>query len=244
MMGVSTSRNSRRVTLGDRQKYEFIESEENCLGEGGYGQVFKGRNRHERTDVAVKMVKINEKTKKYVDREKDFMEKCNFRNAVTIFAAIPRGSFMYFILEYCILGSLSKFYKEQRERVSFGQSFKFMRDIAHGLQHLHCLVKICHRDIKPANILVQNDNDGREPYMKIADFGLARNFPDSASSISITRNVGTVGWSAPEIFRSGDSNRNYHFPVDIFSLGLVFLAMLKHQLGHHLEPHQGMSLSF
>ena len=108
-----------------------------------------------------------------------------------------------------------------------------MRDITHGVRHLHCTLKICHRDIKPANILVQNDNDGRGPYMKIGDFGLARNFPESTSAISATGNVGTAGWSAPEIFRSSDGN--YHFPVDIFSLGLVFLAMLKHQLGHHLQ---------
>ena len=93
-----------RVTLGDHQKYEFTESEENCLGEGGYGQVFKGHNRHEQTDVAVKKVKMNEKTKKYVDREKDFMEKCNFRNIVKLFAAIHMGSFAYFILEYCTSG--------------------------------------------------------------------------------------------------------------------------------------------
>ena len=228
------------MKLGDHQEFEFIDSHR--LGKGGYGTVFKGRNRHQGTDVAIKRVEINSQTQKYITREKEFMEKCNCKNIVQIFASIHLGSFMYFILEYCMQGSLNQFYRRQEERVSFQQCLKFMKDIAYGLRYLHCTRKICHRDITPANILVQTDNDGSGAYMKVGDFGLAKDFPESASSVSVSGNVGTVGWRAPEIPRRSATSCDYRFPVDIFSLALLFLAMLKHQLGSFLQPHLGMSV--
>ena len=231
-----------RLVISDHKEIEVIESETYRLGKGGYGTVFKGRNVNEGTDVAVKKVEINKKTTKYVTREKDFMEKCNYRHIVQIFAAMRLGSFMYFILEYCIQGSLNQFYHKQEDRISFEQCLKFMKDIAHGIRYLHCTVKICHRDVTPANILVQNDTDGSGVYMKVGDFGLARDFPESASAFSVSGNVGTAGWRAPEIPQCSGKSYDYRFPVDIFSLGLLFLSMLKHQPGHFLQPHQGISL--
>ena len=189
---------SRTVRLGDR--FEFTESDQESaqLGSGGYGTVFKGKTIRDRTDVAVKKVTINMKTKKYVDREKNFMEKCRYRHVIEIFAAIQLGPFMYFVLEYCAQGSLNQFYMRQKEKVSFGQNLNFMRDIACGIRYLHAL-RICHRDVKPDNILAQDNNDGSGVYMKIGDFGLARDFPESASAFSgISGNVGTDGWRAPE----------------------------------------------
>ena len=235
---ISGAAESRTVRLGDR--FEFRESDQ--LGKGGYGIVFKGKNVHERTDVAVKRMEINTNTKKYVTREKDLIEKCNFRHVVQIFAAIHLSPFMYFVLEYCTQGSLNQFYKKQTERVSFGQNLNFMGDITYGIRYLHKELKMCHRDVTPANILAQDDNVGSGVYMKIGDFGLARDFPESGSAISsVSGNVGTDGWRAPDISQCTDGKYNY-FPADIFSVALVFLAMLKHQLGNFLQPHKGISV--
>ena len=228
------------VRLGDN--FEFSESDQ--LGRGGYGTVFKGKKVHGGTDVAVKRVERNQKTQKYITREKDFMEKCNHSNIVKIFAAIRLDPFMYFILEYCTQGSLNKFYKQQEERVSFGQCLKFMKDITHGLRYLHHVLKICHRDVTPGNILAQDNIDGSGVYMKIGDFGLARDFPESASAFSVSGNIGTDGWRSPEIPRFDCRSFDYCFPVDIYSLGLLFTAMLRHQLGNFLQPHLGLSVHY
>ena len=228
---------SGRVKLDD---YEFSETE--CIGGGGFGTVFMGENK-QGTAVAVKRVMIkNEKTEKYVKREKKFMKECDCRNVIKIFADILQKPYMYFMLEYCVHGSLNKFYKGREGRVTFRQCLKFMLDIALGVQYLHCERNICHRDLKPANILVQDDDDGKGLYMKVGDFSLAREFSESGPNTA-SGNVGTFGWTAPEIPQGVERCRCW-FYVDIFSLGLVFVAMVKHRLGQDLEPHNGMLILF
>ena len=69
-----------------------------------------------------------------------------------------------------------------------------MYQILSGIQELHSK-RIFHRDMKPHNILISNANQ-----IKIADFGLARNFtiPDR----QYTPEVVTLWYRAPEILLS------------------------------------------
>ena len=110
-----------------------------------------------------------------------------------------------------------------------------MENIASGVEQLH-EHNVCHRDLKPSNILVQHDVGG-EKYLKVADFGLGRILTTSSSPVPLTANTGTHGWQAPEL--TSDSER-YYLTVDIFSLGLIFLAMLRHLTGKYLETLEGM----
>ena len=186
-----------------------------------------------------KEVQINEETRRFINREKDLMELLkapHHRNIITFYDAIESGSVMNFILEYCCHGDLNNFFKGQRSRVSFERCLQYMENIVSGVRYLHEL-EVCHRDLTPCNILVQGDVSG-EKYPKVADFGLSRILTKSSSPLPMTANIGTPGWQAPEL-TSSDSE-SYCFPVDIFSLGLLFLAMLMHSLGRNLEPFRGM----
>ena len=214
---------------------------ERLLGKGGFGEVWKAKNVHKNIDVAIKEVQINEQTKIFIEREKELMEKCDHRNIITFFDAIASGSIMNFILEYCCHGDLDSFFKGQEHRVSFEQCLRYMENIASGVEHLHDC-KICHRDLKPCNILVQSASDGVTPTcLKVADLGLGRSLTASSSPAPMTANIGTPGWQAPEIPKcTSSSSKRYSLPVDIFSLGLLFLAMLRHLTGKHLLPLQGM----
>jgi serine/threonine protein kinase len=67
--------------------------------------------------------------------------------------------------------------------------FNICVGIAHGLIYLHEYLqpRIIHRDIKAPNILLDKDLNP-----KIADFGLARLFPEDISHLSTTHFAGTM----------------------------------------------------
>ena len=228
------------------EDYHIIRNTENLLGKGGFGTVWKAKNVPEDKYVAIKEVQINGQTNKFIEREKrlmNLMKKYEHRNVISFHAAFPVKNVMNFILEYCCHGNLDNFFMEQTHRVSFEQYLLYMENIALGVRHLH-EHKICHRDLKPYNILVQCEGDG-ENYLKVADLGLAHTSTGSSSAAFVTVNTGTAGWQAPEIPRSDSSTHphRYDLPVDIFSLGLLFLVMLRRSIGKHLEPVRGMSKS-
>ncbi len=98
-----------------------------------------------------------------------------------------------------------------------------MKQATSGLQFLHSLNKV-HRDIKPGNILVTKDMNNAL-LVKITDFGLARSVHKSGMQTV----CGTPIFIAPEIYNIyyGKREMKYTSKVDIFSLGLVFLAIIQ-----------------
>jgi len=107
------------------------------------------------------------------------------------------------------------------------------RQVLLGLKDLHHL-NIIHRDIKPGNVLFDKTNCS----YKIIDFGIATKYNVSSSHCIETINhyksndelslVGTVGYIAPEIYKSiynYNHKIKYDQSVDIFSFGVLLLEM-------------------
>ncbi|RWW18481.1 hypothetical protein GW17_00017530, partial [Ensete ventricosum] len=106
----------------------------------------------------------------------------------------------------------------KRMQLDWRRRFQVIAGVARGLLYLHedAHTTIVHRDIKASNILLDG---GWVP--KIADFGLARLFPEDQSDVK-TRVVGTNGYMAPEYVMRGSLSTK----VDVFSFGVVVLELI------------------
>ena len=72
--------------------------------------------------------------------------------------------------------------------------------------------------------------------VKVSDFGVSKLMTTSAATALFDALAGTPAFLAPEVFRE----EPYTFSVDVFSLGLVFLAMIQHTQGDsNLYPRFG-----
>jgi serine/threonine protein kinase len=91
---------------------------------------------------------------------------------------------------------------------------RLMKQMVSGVTTCH-KQGLIHRDLKPQNILVD-----RSGSMKICDFGLARAF--SVPISTMTHEVVTLWYRAPEILLAGSKHNHYSVEVDIWSLGAIF----------------------
>ena len=218
-------------------QYTVKLTQDNRLGQGGFGTVYRGFDKKSNKDVAIKEVD-KEKHPNFCERERNFMRKCSHENIIKLLDYEEDGTKCFFIMEYCPEGNLDDFVKPKD--IDLWTCLCYMKDIVAGLLFMHESV-ICHRDLKPTNILVKSDR-----CLKIADFGLAKHITGSSSGESATGGVGSTKWMAPEVFMPEDATDRpiYSRAIDIFSLGLLFLSLLMHRAGEPLAAHTGISRHF
>ncbi|CAN6310748.1 unnamed protein product [Urochloa humidicola] len=187
-------------------------SEKSKLGEGGFGDVYKGLLKNGKT-VAVKRLIVMETSRAKADFESEvkLISNVHHRNLVRLLGCSRKGSEFLLVYEYMANG-------ERRGTLNWRQRFNIIVGMARGLAYLHQEFHVCiiHRDIKSSNVLLDDDF---QP--KIADFGLARLLPDDHSHLS-TKFAGTLGYTAPEYAIHGQLSEK----VDTYSFGVVVLEIL------------------
>ncbi|KAF8776567.1 hypothetical protein HU200_003285 [Digitaria exilis] len=220
-------------------------SDERLLGEGGFGNVYKGVLRNEDM-IAVKKLKwtITGIQDKHYENEVRHLMSLKHRNNVRLVGYCSEtekelvqhnGKYVYaekperlLCLEYLPKGNLCNYISDERSGLDWGTRCKIIKGICNGLYHLHekwqTSTPIIHRDLKPANILL---DDNMVP--KIADFGLSRLFGEEQTR-TITKNLfGTLGYMAPEYLNRGIISKE----LDIFSLGVIIIEIMT---GHKHYP--------
>ncbi|XP_038635107.1 serine/threonine-protein kinase Chk1 isoform X2 [Scyliorhinus canicula] len=98
---------------------------------------------------------------------------------------------------------------------------RFFQQLIAGVEYLHS-IGITHRDIKPENLLL-DDRDN----LKLSDFGLATVYRHNSRERLLNKMCGTLPYVAPELLRRKEFRAE---PVDIWSCGIVLVAMLAGEL--------------
>lgn len=209
------------------------------IGEGGYGKVYKVKNKvtnairamkiinkyKEKTkldvyeDIEIENLKLKIDQKKYEDerflKEIDILKKLDHPNIMKIYQFFNREHRFYLICEY-IEGQ--ELFEKITKHKYFNEEYaaRYMHQIVSGVNYLH-KKGVTHRDLKPENILVQLEEKSSEN-IKIIDFGTCAVINPNEK---LTKKTGTSFYIAPEVLLG-----TYNEKCDIWSCGIILYIML------------------
>ncbi|KAK4258931.1 hypothetical protein QN277_005326 [Acacia crassicarpa] len=196
-------------------------SPDNKLGQGGFGEVYKGILSSGQ-ELAVK--RLSSSSKQGVEQFKNevvTMAKLQHRNLVRLLGFCLDAEEKILIYEFLPKKSLDRFLFEpgNRGELNWSKRYKIIEGVARGLLYLHedSRLKIIHRDLKASNVLL---DEIWNP--KISDFGMARIFGVDQSQADTSRVVGTYGYMAPEYAMHGQIS----VKSDIYSFGVLTLEII------------------
>ncbi|MBQ4811373.1 TOMM system kinase/cyclase fusion protein [Pseudoalteromonas luteoviolacea] len=212
----------------DSAQYELLYK----IGEGGFGKVFKARNKNTDQTVAIKFLALEPhleeaKKKRYIERFKRETALSGQLEHPHIVRLLDKGQvdehLLFGVFEY-IEGQSLREYLMQEGALDAVNATDIMLQVLDALIHAH-KKGIIHRDIKPANIMLTQA--GAKTHAKILDFGIGtltqENRHQDFSTITLTQEtIGTPSYSAPEQLRGEPASEK----TDLYVWGLVLLECL------------------
>jgi serine/threonine protein kinase len=184
---------------------------------GSFGIVYLAKMRATSRSVAVKQLLSDQVNPENMERffsEILLHSKLHHPHLVEMIGASWEPPNLCLILAYCEGGDLKGLLESEWNELQWpSHKLRMVKEISQAVAYLHAQ-KIMHRDLKTANVLVDNNLK-----MRVSDFGESRVLKKTDHNLTM---VGTNFYIAPEIFR-GDNM--YDFKADVFSLGMIMLAM-------------------
>lgn len=209
------------------ERYEILEP----IGKGGFGSVYKAKDRRVKNMVAVKVLRP--------ECVEDDRIAARFQNEAIIAGRIPNRHItaafdhglcvetkvLFIAMEYVPGPSLKELIK-QKNGIDIETSLRILIQLCDGIAAAHDK-NILHRDIKPSNIILTG-YDSDPNFVKITDFGISTVLLESEELKRLTNTEtanpkGTCLYMAPEQFTTGYKP---DFPLDIYSIGCVLFELL------------------
>ncbi|OAY24618.1 putative receptor-like protein kinase At4g00960 [Manihot esculenta] len=204
--------------------------DDNKLGEGGFGTVYKGRL-PDGPDIAVKRWSRNSKQGDIeFKNEVLLVAMLQHRNLVRLLGFCLQEKEKLLIYEFVPNSSLDRYIFDSNKRLllDWSKRYKIIEGIARGILYLHqdSRTRIIHRDLKASNILLDEQMNP-----KISDFGTAKLSAVDQSQDATRRIVGTYGYMPPEYAMHG----RFSVKSDVFSFGVLVLEIMSGQKAAHLR---------
>ncbi len=192
---------------------------QSILGHGGFGIVWRARDKRLQRDVAIKVPRpdrlaLSDRT--MFLREARAAAKLHHPNIIAIHEVGEHESEIYIVTELVDGVSLKTWLETQK--MSPSDAASLIAKLATATQHAHDH-RIIHRDLKPANVLI--DKKG-EPH--VADFGLAKRDSGEESLSIAGQLMGTPAYMAPEQARGDHALIDPR--TDVYALGAIFYELL------------------
>ncbi|KAG6691512.1 hypothetical protein I3842_10G067000 [Carya illinoinensis] len=216
-------------------------SEDNKIGEGGFGPVYKGILCNGQQIAVKRLSGGSGQGAEEFKNEILLVAKLQHRNLVRLLGFCLEGEEKLLVYEYVPKKSLDYFLFDatKRQQLDWPMRYKIIGGIARGILYLHedSRLRVIHRDLKASNVLL---DDNMNP--KISDFGMARIFVLDQTQGSTSKIVGTYGYMSPEYAMHG----RYSVKSDVFSFGVLVLEIIsgKKNSGVYQSEHAEDLLSF
>ena len=111
----------------------------------------------------------------------------------------------------------------RRGRLPAHEALEIFEQLGDALAAAH-RAGVIHRDLKPRNIFVARSNLRGMPFVvKVLDFGISKLITNNATSVTVTRQLGSPLFMAPEQARSGAKLRR---STDVWPMGLLAYLLL------------------
>ncbi|KFK28891.1 hypothetical protein AALP_AA7G061600 [Arabis alpina] len=217
-------------------------SQSNKLGQGGFGEVYKGTF-PSGVQVAVKRLsKTSGQGEREFENEVVVVAKLQHKNLVRLLGFCLEGEEKILVYEFVPNKSLDYFLFDStmQSQLDWKRRYKIFRGIARGILYLHqdSRLTIIHRDLKAGNILLDVDMNP-----KVADFGMARIFGIHQTEANTRRIVGTYGYMSPEYAMYGQ----FSMKSDVYSFGVLVLEIIsgkKNSSLYHMDDGVGNLVSY